>query len=77
MRKLSPSIDLSLLDFLQYGDISRIAKKHREETGKKTHPNYVSAVCAGKHRNLEVLKIAFEVALERKGKLPMQALKSA
>lgn len=76
MKRVIPeSIDLSLLEFLQYGDIALIAEEDRKETGKKTHRNYVSAVCKGKHRNDRILKKAFEKALKRKGEFPIQAIK--
>jgi hypothetical protein len=75
-RAIPEGIDLSLLEYLQYGDLTLIAEEDRKENpGKKTDVTYVSKVCKGKHRNDRILKRAFEKALKRKGEFPMQAIK--
>jgi hypothetical protein len=65
------SLDMSLLEFLEYGDMVLIAK----ETNTDRH--YVSRVCSGKHKNHRILAKAFEVAIERRSKYPMQAIRIA
>jgi hypothetical protein len=62
MRKAPLPIDLSDLAFLRHGDLTRIAKMHRDKYKKKTHPFYVGEVLAGKHRNDEILIIALTEA---------------
>lgn len=75
-RKLPESIDLSILEFLQYGDKERIAAEDRK-AGYKTCSAYVGQICKGHHRNDRILLIAFDLALKRMGKFPMQAIKKA
>jgi hypothetical protein len=75
-RRIPQSIDLSLLEFLQYGDIEKIAKEEREE-GRKTDASYVSKVCAGKHRNDRILKKAFQKAISNASQFPKQAIKNS
>lgn len=74
-RRLPESIDLSLLQFLEYGDMTMIAKEE-QDNGKKTDPSYVSKVCAGRHRNDRILKRAFEIAISKANRYPKQAIKS-
>jgi hypothetical protein len=74
--KIPAQLDLSDLDFLGYGDITLIAAKHREKhPGRKTHPNYVSNVIAGRNRNDEILQLAWEEAQRIKGKFPKQMIR--
>lgn len=72
--KLPSNIDLSLLEFLQHGDLTTIAEEDKKETGRKTHPFYVGAVLKGKHRNDRILKRALELAIKRRSEFPMQAI---
>lgn len=76
MKRLPDSIDLTDLQFLEYGDLITIANKHKERhPGKKTHPNYVCNVIAGRNRNYEILIIAWEEAQKKKSKFPKQMIK--
>lgn len=80
--KLSSSIDLSVLEFLQWGDMTVIADEintERQKQGitKKVYPSYVSAVCALKHKNHEILTRALKKGLERMSRYPKQVLKVA
>jgi len=75
-RRIPESIDLSILDFLEYGDMTRIAREERE-SGRKTDPSYVSKVCAGIHRNDRILNKAFAIALSKASQFPKQVLKIA
>jgi len=75
MTKAPSDLDMSLLDWLQYGDLELIASRHREETGRKTAASYVWSVINKKVRNDRILIMAFEKALENRSKMPKQALK--
>jgi hypothetical protein len=77
MKRAPLPLDLSDLAFLQYGDMTRIAREMTEERtdGKRVAIEYVSKVCKGKHRNDRILMRAFAIALERKSKFPIQALR--
>lgn len=74
-RRLPASVDLSLLEFLEYGDLGKIVQEERE-AGKKTNLPYVSKVCNGIHRNPRILQRAFKIALERKASFPKQVIKA-
>lgn len=74
--KIPTAIDVTDLEFLQYGDNVLIAEEMKSQHKTKTHPNYVSAVCKGRHRNDKILKKALELALRRKAEFPKQVLKS-
>lgn len=80
--KLTQQIDLSVLEFLAWGDMTLIANEINEERKRqgvkaKVSVQYVSDVCAGKHRNNQILIKAINKALERKGEFPKQVLKVA
>lgn len=75
MKGVPASIDLSLLSFLEHGDLTAIAREEQAE-GRKTDASYVGKVCKGKHRNDRILQRAFQIALQRKAKYPQQAVKS-
>jgi hypothetical protein len=80
--KLQSSLDLSVLEFLQWGDMTLIANEineDRRKAGKKTKVtlSYVSEVLSGKHSNNQILIKAINKALERKGEFPKQVLKVA
>jgi hypothetical protein len=77
--RIPASIDLSLLDFLNYGDRALIAHEINEARtdGKKVNRQYVSNVLKGRHRNDKILTMAFELALKRKGQFPQQAIKAS
>jgi hypothetical protein len=80
--KLSSSLDLSVLEFLQWGDMTLIANEINEERRKagiktKVDQSYVIKVCSGKHSNNQILIKAINKALERKGQFPKQVLKVA
>lgn len=77
MNKIPAQLDLSVLEFLQYGDLESIARWDRQENGKKTIKQYVWQVLNGKKRNDRILKKAFEIALKRQGEFPKQVLKVA
>ena len=72
--KLPLQLDLSILQFLQYGDRELIAITDRKN-GHKTHANYVGEVLKGNHRNDRILQLAFALALKRMGNFPKQAFK--
>jgi hypothetical protein len=74
MHKLPQTLDLTILEFLQHGDKERIAALDRE-SGHKTDRRYVSKVLKGKHSNHRILQLAFDIALERRGRFPHQAIK--
>lgn len=74
-RRIPESIDLSQLEFLEYGDKTRIAREERE-AGRKTDVAYVSKVCAGIHRNDRILRRAFQIAISRASQYPKQAFKN-
>lgn len=74
-RQLPESIDLSILEFLEFGDRKKIADEDRK-AGRKTSPQYVSEVLKGRHRNHRILGIAIDIALKKKAKFPQQVLKS-
>jgi hypothetical protein len=76
--RIPASIDLSVLEFLDYGDKALIAHELTEERtdGKKVNRQYVSNVLKGRHRNDKILTKAFELAIKRKGQFPQQALKA-
>jgi hypothetical protein len=80
--KLSSSLDLSVLEFLQWGDMTLIANEINEERRKagikaRIDHTYVSRVCNQKTRNNQILIKAINKALERKGEFPKQVLKVA
>lgn len=79
--KLSDSLDLSVLEFLQWGDVTLVANEINEErkiSGKKTRVtvSYVSEIRGGIHRNDTILLKLINKALERKGQFPKQVLKN-
>lgn len=74
--KLPSNIDLSLLEFLQHGDLTTIAEEDKKASGKKTSKSYVCKVLKGHHRNDRILKKAFELAIKRRSEFPLQALKT-
>ncbi len=76
MNKLPESLDLSVLQFLEYGDKERIAAWMRETHKTKTKSNHVSMVCKGKRRNHVILKKAFEMAISKMSQFPKQAIKA-
>lgn len=77
MKRVLPDIiDLSPLEFLEYGDRTLIAKEEQSQ-GRKTSPDYVSKVCKGYIRNDRILNRAFEIALPKMNKFPKQVLKAA
>jgi hypothetical protein len=75
-RTLPASIDLSLLEFLEHGDLTLIAEGEKKE-GRKTSKEYVWKVCNGYIRNDRILKKAFDLALKRRSAFPIEALKVA
>jgi hypothetical protein len=74
-RRVPQALDLSILEFLTYGDKVIIAKEVRDEHGTKTNADYVCKVCKGIHRNDVILQKAISRALWRQGRFPMQVIK--
>lgn len=74
MKPVPGSIDLSLLEFLEQGDRTRIVEEQRK-IGRKIHLSYVSDVCKGKKRDTRILVRALEIAIKNKSKFPKQAIK--
>ncbi len=72
--KIPSQIDLSVLEFLQYGDQDLIARQDRD-AGYKTSRSYVCRIVKGQHRNDRILKLALELALKRKSQFPGSTLK--
>jgi len=64
-RRVPEALDLSDLQFLEHGDMTRIALDDQKE-GRKTSLSYVSRICAGLHYNPRILKRALDLAKQRK-----------
>lgn len=79
--KLPSNLDLSVLEFLAWGDQTLIANEINEERKRegiktKVTISYVNEVLAGKHNNRTILMKAIDKALQRKGEFPKQVIKT-